>query len=118
MDTKEIIKGVLGELMTAMKDREGARIHMMIAKKNGKPMGEDQETDQLEEGKEVEEEHESTLEELIKKATGGMEPTVEEGEEDIAEDHIDEDPEYYDKLKMIEGDGEGKMKKLRMRLGK
>lgn len=52
---------------------------------------------QLEKGIEVEQEHKETLEKVANK-----EITVEEAIKATAEDHINEDPKYYDKLEEIE----------------
>lgn len=52
---------------------------------------------QLDKGIEVEQEHKETLEKVASK-----EITVEEAIKATAEDHINEDPQYYDKLQEIE----------------
>lgn len=106
---KEIIKDLLKELMGKMDESEGGRISMMIAKKKNP---------ELEMGKEEEKEHGETLMEIIDKAKkGGDGELVEEGEEEIAEDHLDEDDKYYSKLKGKMGGG-GLMKRLMMLKGK
>jgi hypothetical protein len=57
----------------------------------------EEEEEQVEKGKKVEKEHSETIKDIKKKKL-----SVDEASEKIAEDHVDEDEKYYDKLKKME----------------
>ena len=70
------------------------------------------ESDQIKMGIVVEKEHTDTIKWLVEKFGGeATEDIINEAAKRIAEDHLKELPDYYTRLKKMEGEGEGTDKK-------